>query len=87
MADFSPYQKKIINRYYDNFDTIKLQKLSELVTEIYLAEGAKKARLWKQAGEALTAMEVPASRIEHVLAKADPAILARLLEELQGKAR
>lgn len=85
MADYSPYQKNIINRYYDNFDTIKLQRLSELTTEIYLAEGAKRAKMWKQIGEILTALEVPATRIEHVLAKADVTILARLLEELHGK--
>ena len=39
MADYSPYQKKIINRYYKNFDAIKHQQLSELATELYLAEG------------------------------------------------
>ena len=49
MPDFSPYQKKIIDRYYQNFDAIKHQQLSELASEIYLAEGEKKKdRLWKR---------------------------------------
>lgn len=85
MADHTPFQKKIIKRYYDNFDSIKFQRLSELVTEIYLAEGKSKERLWKQVGEALAKMEFPASRIEHLLSKKDPALLAGILKELQGK--
>ncbi len=46
MADFSPYQQKIIKRYYNNYDSIQSQKLAEMVTEIYLAEGKKLDRLW-----------------------------------------
>jgi hypothetical protein len=84
MADFSPHQKKIIKRYYDNFDSIKFQRLSELVTELYLAEGKKRDRLWTQVAEALTKLEFPATRIEHLLQKRDPALLAVVLKELDG---
>ena len=73
MKDYSPHQKKIIKRYYDNFDTIKSQRLSELATELYLAEGKKLDRLWKQVEETLTKLEFPASRIEHLMTKRDPA--------------
>lgn len=86
MADFSPYQQKIIKRYYRNFDAIQAQRLSELATEIYLTEGKKRERLWKQVGEALTKLEFPASRIEHLLEKKDPALLPGILKELEGKA-
>lgn len=85
MADHSPYQKKIINRYYQNFDAIKFQRLSELVGEIYLAEGKSRDRLWKQVGEALAKLEFPASRIEHLLKQRDPSLLAGVLKELQDK--
>ena len=44
MADFSPHQQKIIKRYYDNLDTISLQKLGELVGDLYLAQGKKRQR-------------------------------------------
>ena len=54
------------------------------MTELYLAEGKKRERLWKQVGESLTKLEFPASRVEHLLAKRDPALLAELLKELQG---
>ncbi len=57
MADYSPYQKRIIDRYYRNFDAIKFQQLSELATELYLAEGRKKDRLWKRVEESLRKLD------------------------------
>jgi hypothetical protein len=85
MADYTPYQRKIIKRYYQNFDTIQRQKLGELVTELYLAEGKKRERLWKLVGESLTKLEFPESRIEHLLGKRDPALLAEILKELDAR--
>lgn len=85
MPDHTPYQQKIIKRYYQNFDAIKHQRLSELTTEIYLSEGKKRDRLWKQVAEDLAQLEFPASRIEHLLSKKDPALLVGILEELQKK--
>ena len=85
MADYSPYQKKIINRYYKNFDAIKHQQLSELATELYLAEGKKKDRLWKRVEESLRKLEFPESRIAHLLARRDPALLVGVLAELDQK--
>ena len=53
MSDYTPYQKKLIDRYYKNFDAIKHQQLSEAATELYLAEGKKRSRLWKKVEEIL----------------------------------
>jgi hypothetical protein len=86
MADYSPYQQKIIKRYYNNYDSIQSQKLAEMVTEIYLAEGKKLDRLWTRVGEMLTKLEFPATRIAHLLEKRDPALLAGVMKELEGKA-
>jgi hypothetical protein len=86
MADFSPYQQKIIKRYYDNFDGIKHQRLSELATELYLAEGKKRERLWGQVEQTLRKLEFPESRITHILAKRDPALVVGVLKELGGGA-
>jgi hypothetical protein len=83
--DYSPYQQKIIKRYYRNFDAIKTQRLANLATELYLAEGKTRDRLWKQVGETLTKLEFPASRIEHLLEKRDPALLPGILKELEGR--
>jgi hypothetical protein len=85
MADFSPHQQKIIKRYYRNFDAIKQQRLSELTTELYLAEGKKSERLWKQVSDTLLALEFPATRVEHLLQKKDPSLLPGILKELEGK--
>jgi hypothetical protein len=85
MADYSPYQKKIINRYYQNFDAIKFQRLSELAGELYLAEGKKTERLWKQVADNLRQLGFPETRVEHLLQKKDPALLPGILKELEGK--
>jgi hypothetical protein len=85
MADHSPYQKKIIKRYYENFDAIKSQRLAELVTELYLAEGKKSERLWKQVDAILRKLEIPESRVAYLVSRRDPALLAVLLKELQAK--
>jgi len=85
MADFSPYQQKIIKRYYNNFDSIQHQRLSEMIGDIYLSEGKKLERIWKNVGELLRKMEFPPARIEHLLEKRDPQLLPGVLKELEGK--
>jgi hypothetical protein len=83
MSDFTPYQQKIIKRYYDNLDKVSLQRLGELVTDLYLAEGKKRERLWKQAATLMQKVGVPASRIDHLVKQGDPKLLANLVGELQ----
>jgi hypothetical protein len=85
MADHTPYQKKIIKRYYKNFNAIQYQRLSEMVTELYLAEGKKQDRLWAQVADALGRLDFPPTRIEHLLQKRDPALLPGILQELSTR--
>ena len=85
MADYSPYQQKIIKRYFRNYDAIQSQRLSELTTDLYLAEGKARDRLWKRVADILTKLEFPPSRIEHLLQKKDPALLPGIMKELEGK--
>ena len=84
MTDYSPYQQKIIKRYYQNYDAIQQQRLSELVTDLYLAEGKTRERLWAKVGSALTKIGFPAVRIEHLLSRRDPALLPGILKELES---
>ena len=84
MSDYTPHQQKIIKRYYDNLDGIQLQRLSELVSDLYLSEGKKLERTWKSAGAAMEKLNVPKSRIAHLLEKKDPALMAELVKELQS---
>jgi hypothetical protein len=84
MADLTPYQQKIVRRYYDNRDDQDEQKLAELVTNLYLAEGKKRAKFWEQARTYMERIGVPQKRIDHIMQGADPAILAAVVQELQA---
>jgi hypothetical protein len=84
MRDHTQHQKKIIRRYYDNRDQIDQQRLSELVTELFLAEGKKRAKLWQTASDLMTRMNVPPRRIEHVVTTNDPAILLEVVKEVNS---
>ena len=83
--DYSAYQKTVISGYYDNLDTIMLQKLSELVTELYLADTkAKKDRLWQRAHKAMVKLKVTPAIIDHIMKKQDVEILAKNLQDWLG---
>jgi hypothetical protein len=82
---YSKYQQKIIKNYYENREAISLQRLSELVTELYLAEGKARERQWKFIVGALEKLRLPKERIEHLRNKDDPKLLAKLVEELMTK--
>ena len=53
MAKRSSYQDRVIRNYYQNQDAIMLQRLSDLVSDLYLAEGKARERLWKRVEAAL----------------------------------
>jgi len=85
MTDYTDYQRKIIKRYYDNRDQLDEQRLAELVTSLYLATTDKqRVKLWTSAEETMRRLNVPKSRIEHVCAKRDPAILAEVVKDVQS---
>jgi hypothetical protein len=83
--DYTPYQQKIIKRYYDSQDTIQTQRLAELVGELYLAEGKKKQKLWASAAAAMQKLGVPQSRIDHLVKQGNPAMVAEVVKELERK--
>jgi hypothetical protein len=83
LADYTPYQRKIIDRYYKNFDAIQFQRLSELATDLYLAEGKKRDRLWNRVEASLRKLEFPEPRIAILMQKRDPALLVEILKELE----
>ena len=86
MADHTPHQKKIINRYYEHRDGIMLQKLAELVTELYLAEtDRKRDRLWERVEAAMKNLKVPDGTARRILEKRDAALLAGHLKDWQGQ--
>ena len=84
VADFTPYQRKIVDRYYKNLDAIQFQRLSELATDLYLAEGKKRDRLWVRVQESLRKLEFPETRIAFLLERRDPTLLVGILKELES---
>ena len=78
----SQYQQSVISGYYKNLDSIMLQKLSELVTELYLAETkAKHDRLWERAHKAMVKLKIRPATIAHIMEKQDVQILAKNLQD------
>lgn len=83
--EYSKYQQNVIRRYYDNREAVSLQRLQELVTELYLAEGKARERQWKYIVAALEKLGLKQDRIDHLRQQDDPKLLAKLVEELMGK--
>ena len=82
MAKRSSYQQRAIQNYYKNRDAIMMQRLGELVTDLFLAEGKAKLRLWKRAADTLGKLEVPKPQIDHLIAADNPTLLADLMKKL-----
>jgi hypothetical protein len=85
MPDFTPYQQKVIKRYYDNLDALAAQRLADLVGELYLSTGKKRQRVWESAVSAMRKLGVPQSRIDHLRAQDRPELLAQLVKELEAQ--
>jgi hypothetical protein len=86
--EYSEYQKGVISNYYGNLNAIMLGKLSELVSELYLADtDAKRDRLWERAQKAMVNLKIPPAIIDHIMTKKDVRILAKNLNEWLAKAK
>jgi hypothetical protein len=85
VAERSKHQQKIIKNYYENREAIGLQRLGELVSELYLAEGKARQKAWKQVTSALEKLKVPQQRIDHLVKQDNPSLVAKLVEELMGR--
>jgi hypothetical protein len=82
MPKRSSYQERIIRNYYQNRDEIMLQRLGELVTDLFLAEGKAKVRLWKRVSEVLEKLKVPKDQIQKLVGNDNPTLVANLLKKL-----
>jgi hypothetical protein len=85
MADLTPYQQKIVKRYYDNQDTLQRQRLAELVSELYLRTGKKRQKVWESVAAAMQKLKVPQSRIDHLRKQDNPALVAEVVKELEAR--
>ena len=85
MAKRSEYQKRVIRDYYKNQDAILMQRLGDLVTDLYLAEGKARVRLWKRVADTLARLKLPNARVQRVVQSDNPALVADVLKELLEK--
>lgn len=84
--DLTRHQRGIVNRYYEHRDTIMAQKVSEIVSDLYLAESEKKAAsLWERARKALGNTGMKPEIIAKIVDQRDLESLARAANELAGK--
>jgi hypothetical protein len=79
------YQERIIRNYYKNHDDLMLQRLGELVTDLYLAEGKARAKLWIRVGEILEKLNVSKAQVQHLVSSNNPALVANELKRLLEK--
>jgi len=76
------YQEGIIRRYYRNLDSMRAQRLQELVGDIFLATAEKKrVTLWAKAGEILAGIGMPAPDVQALVAARDIEALAAVVNE------
>ncbi|MDR1923310.1 MAG: hypothetical protein LBQ66_02955 [Planctomycetaceae bacterium] len=79
--DRTPYQEKIIKRYYENRKDIMSQKLEDLVSDLYLSEGKKRKQIWKRVSVALSNLGVSQVQIDYLVSSDNPAGLVRYIEK------
>lgn len=84
--EFSKHQQSLIRNYYQNRDAIDVQRLQEIVTDIYLAGSGKKAtKLWERAEAILLrAPNADKDQIAKMVADRDLETLAAMAGERFG---
>ena len=85
MPKRSNYQDRVIRNYYQNRDEIMLQRLGELVTDLFLAEGQAKTRIWKRVAEILEKLKIPPNQIQTLVRSDNPTLVANQLKKLLEK--
>lgn len=82
MAKRSNYQQRAIKNYYDNRDAIMIQRLGDMLSDLYLAEGNARKRIWDRAAKALEKLGVKSQRIKPIVESDNPTLLANLYKQL-----
>jgi len=85
MGKRSKYQQKAISSFYQNREAIALQRVQELVTELYLSEGKKRRQHWKHLVTHLEALGVKPAQIEHLVEQDNPELVANFVKQLMHK--
>ena len=85
MAEFTKFQQKAIKNFYDNRESIAMQRAQELVTELYLSDGKKRAKHWENLAGHLLKLGVKQDVIDHLTKQDKPELVANLIKKLIEK--
>ncbi|MCU0716574.1 MAG: hypothetical protein MUD03_10655 [Pirellula sp.] len=81
MENFTRYQQGVIKAYYQNRDNVSFQRVQELLTDLYLAEGKKKEKVWESMFNHLEKLGVPPDQLEHLKKQRKPELIAQLIQK------
>ncbi|MBI2472194.1 MAG: hypothetical protein HYV59_13305 [Planctomycetes bacterium] len=80
---YTPYQQKVIRNFYDNKDLRLIQKLGELVSNLYIETNGKKLESgWKKIKEILIDLKVHPNEVEFLTKDKNLAVISKKLAEM-----
>lgn len=81
MENYTRYQQGVIKSYYQNRDNVSFQRVQELLTDLYLAEGKKKEKVWESMFNHLEKLGIPPDQLEHLKKQRKPELIAQLIQK------
>ncbi|GJQ23060.1 MAG: hypothetical protein HRU72_09070 [Planctomycetia bacterium] len=80
---YTEYQKKVIRNFYENKDLRLIQKLGELVSDMYLETNEKKRESgWKKIKKMLLDLRVHPNEIEFLTKDKNLTVISKKLAEM-----
>ena len=80
---YTRYQQKAIRNFYDNKDLRLVQKLGELVSNLYLETSEKKKETgWKKIKKMLTDLKVHPGEVECLTKEKNLSVISKKLDEI-----
>ncbi len=80
---YTGYQRKVIKGFYDNKDLRLIQKLGELVSNLYVETSEKKKESgWKRIKKMLTDLKVHLHEVEYLTKDKNLSMISKKLSEM-----
>ena len=80
---YTGYQKKVIKNFYENKDLRLIQKLGELVSNLYVETSEKKKETgWKKIKKMLTDLKVHSHEVEYLTKDKNLSMISKKLADL-----
>ena len=80
---YTKYQQKAIRNFYDNKDLRLVQKLGELVSNLYLETSEKKTEAgWGKIRKILTDLKVHPGEVEYLTKEKKLSMISKKLDEI-----